>query len=165
MGILLSNELIYVSRIAAGVVTAIGFLGAGIIFVRHDNVSGITTAAGLWATVGVGIAIGAGMYIVGVVTTVLLLLVQMTLHSRRFQIKARKSGSILMTMQNPKEDIHNYIEMVKQKGIVITYMEIKRNETDCELLLQVSFPPGFSIEALFCEFSHLSAIQSIDIED
>ena len=42
------------SRVAAGIVTAVGFIGSGIIFFRNNNVSGITTSAGIWATVGVG---------------------------------------------------------------------------------------------------------------
>ena len=50
------------SRIAAGLVTAIGFIGAGVISARKRGLSGITTAAGLWATVGIGMAMGAGMY-------------------------------------------------------------------------------------------------------
>lgn len=54
------------SRVAAGVVTAIGFLGAGVIFTRNFSVSGLTTAAGIWATVGIGMAFGAGMYVLGI---------------------------------------------------------------------------------------------------
>ena len=46
------------SRVAAGIVTAIGFLGAGVIFTRNISVSGLTTAAGIWATVGIGMAFG-----------------------------------------------------------------------------------------------------------
>ncbi len=54
------------SRIAANIITGVSFLGAGVIFVRNRSISGLTTAAGIWATSGVGLAIGAGMYIVGV---------------------------------------------------------------------------------------------------
>ena len=64
------------SRIAAGTVTAIGFLGSGIIFARNKNVSGVTTSAGIWATLGVGMAIGAGMYVIGIATTFLVVLVE-----------------------------------------------------------------------------------------
>ena len=46
------------SRIAAQVVSGVGFLGAGIIFVRNNLVSGLTTSAGIWATAGVGLAMG-----------------------------------------------------------------------------------------------------------
>ena len=64
------------SRIAAGTVTAIGFLGSGIIFSRNKNVSGVTTSAGIWATLGVGMAVGAGMYVIGIATTVIVVLVE-----------------------------------------------------------------------------------------
>ncbi|HBE87024.1 MAG TPA: magnesium transporter MgtC, partial [Lachnoclostridium sp.] len=50
------------ARIAAQVVSGIGFLGAGVIFVRNNLVNGLTTAAGIWATAGVGLALGAGQY-------------------------------------------------------------------------------------------------------
>lgn len=55
------------SRVAAGIVTAVGFIGSGIIIFRNNNVNGITTSAGIWATVGVGMAMGAGMYVLGAV--------------------------------------------------------------------------------------------------
>ena len=49
------------SRVAAQIVSGIGFLGAGIIFIRNRAVSGLTTAAGIWATAGVGMAVGSGI--------------------------------------------------------------------------------------------------------
>ena len=67
------------SRVASGIVTAIGFLGSGMIFFRNNSVSGLTTSAGVWATVGVGMAVGAGMYAVGVATTIIVLLVELFL--------------------------------------------------------------------------------------
>lgn len=64
-----------VSRVAAQVVSGIGFIGAGtIIFHKSQNVvSGLTTAAGLWVTAAIGLACGGGMYIVASVATVLVL--------------------------------------------------------------------------------------------
>ncbi|WP_349769273.1 MgtC/SapB family protein, partial [Hungatella sp. SL.1.14] len=56
------------SRVAAGVVTAIGFIGSGVILFKNNRVSGLTTSAGIWATVGVGMPEGAGMYLIGVIT-------------------------------------------------------------------------------------------------
>lgn len=63
------------SRIAAQVVSGIGFLGAGIIFMRRNVVHGLTTAALLWASSGVGLAVGGGLLITGSVATGLLLLI------------------------------------------------------------------------------------------
>jgi uncharacterized membrane protein YhiD involved in acid resistance len=58
--------------VAAGVVTGIGFLGAGMILKREGvKIEGLTTAAGIWAVGSMGLAIGAGMYLLGVVTAAL----------------------------------------------------------------------------------------------
>ncbi len=65
------------SRIAAGVVTGIGFIGAGVIFrgIGGDHVVGLTTAASVWVTAAVGLAAGAGMYIIATSTTILVLII------------------------------------------------------------------------------------------
>ena len=62
------------SRIAAQVVRGIGFIGAGTIILQKQIVRGLTTAAGIWATSGIGLAVGAGMYAVGISATLLVLL-------------------------------------------------------------------------------------------
>ena len=62
------------SRVAANVITGISFLGAGVIFVRDVSIKGLTTAAGLWSMAGVGLAIGAGMYAIGIFSTALIML-------------------------------------------------------------------------------------------
>ncbi|MBO5720820.1 MAG: MgtC/SapB family protein, partial [Bacteroidales bacterium] len=62
------------ARIAAQVVSGIGFIGAGTIILQKHIVRGLTTAAGLWATAGIGLAVGSGMYAIAIVTTILTLL-------------------------------------------------------------------------------------------
>lgn len=68
------------SRIAAQIVTGISFIGAGTILVRREQISGLTTAAGVWATSAIGMAIGAGMYGIGILATAFLFIVQMLFH-------------------------------------------------------------------------------------
>jgi putative Mg2+ transporter-C (MgtC) family protein len=68
------------ARIGAAVISGIGFLGAGAIFRNKNAVKGLTTAAGLWATAGIGLAIGAGMYWLGVVTAVIICVMQYVMH-------------------------------------------------------------------------------------
>ena len=65
------------ARVAAGVVTGIGFIGAGVIFrgMRGDKVMGITTAASIWVTSAIGIAAGVGLYIIAVSVTIITVLV------------------------------------------------------------------------------------------
>lgn len=70
------------TRIVANIVSGIGFLGAGIIFrdsVKH-SISGLTTAATIWATAGIGIAIGYGMYLIGITGAFLIILLLVSHH-------------------------------------------------------------------------------------
>ena len=62
-----------VSRLVAQIVTGIGFLGAGTIIQVKDRVEGLTTAAGIWSAAAIGMAFGFGLYVLGIGTTLLLL--------------------------------------------------------------------------------------------
>ena len=62
------------ARVAAQIVSGIGFLGAGTIIFHKQFIRGLTTAAGMWATAGIGMAIGGGMYFLGVAATILVLI-------------------------------------------------------------------------------------------
>ncbi len=68
------------SRVASTIASGIGFLGAGMIFVHKGSITGLTTAAGIWATSGIGMAIGAGMYVLGIGATIVILCAQLLLH-------------------------------------------------------------------------------------
>ena len=68
-------------RIAANIITGISFLGAGMIFVRGANIKGLTTAAGIWSTAAVAMAIGAGMYVTGIISSLIIVLIQILFHT------------------------------------------------------------------------------------
>lgn len=87
------------SRIAAQVVTGIGFIGAGTIIFQKQVVRGLTTAAGIWTAAGIGLAIGAGMYIIGIVAT-LLTLAGLELLNRIFKNIGMRSIGITFTTEN-----------------------------------------------------------------
>ncbi len=80
-------------RIAAQVVSGIGFLGAGTIIQLRDSVRGLTTAASLWAAAGIGLAVGSGFY-VGAVTTTAIVLVALLILSRveRQVVRSKRVG-------------------------------------------------------------------------
>jgi putative Mg2+ transporter-C (MgtC) family protein len=59
------------ARVAAQIVTGVGFIGGGIIFKEHDHIRGITTAASIWLTAGIGMGLGAGLYLLSGVATLL----------------------------------------------------------------------------------------------
>lgn len=64
------------ARVAAQVVSGIGFLGAGLIFVKNYDVTGLTTAAGIWSCSIVGMAFGSGLYFLGSVSSIIIILLQ-----------------------------------------------------------------------------------------
>jgi putative Mg2+ transporter-C (MgtC) family protein len=73
------NGTVDPSRVAAGVVTGIGFIGAGVILrgVRGEHVVGLTTAASIWAVAAIGMAAGVGMYLIATIAAVIAVLVLM----------------------------------------------------------------------------------------
>lgn len=79
------------TRLAAQVVSGIGFLGAGTIIQFRDSIRGLTTAASVWAAAGIGIAIGAGFYVGALATTIIVLLALFVLSTveRQFGTKGK----------------------------------------------------------------------------
>ena len=89
------------SRIASNIVTGVSFLCAGVIFVRGASVKGLTTATGIWATAGVGMAAGAGLYVLTIFATVLIILIQLLLAVPSAKIETHYS--IDVELELPKD--------------------------------------------------------------
>ncbi len=79
------------ARIAAQIVSGIGFLGAGIIVYRKQSIHGLTTAAGVWATAGVGMACGGELYLLATGSAVILIVSQCILHTKWKLFKVKQS--------------------------------------------------------------------------
>ena len=126
-----------VSRIAAGVVSAIDFIGGGVIFIKRDNLVGLTTAAGLWATVGVGIAIGAGMYAIGVFTTVFMIAIQVMMHWKRFKTVSSIAGNLTVNITKNNLSLDELREKLDDIGIYLRNTAVSRNQ-DGDLILKAS---------------------------
>lgn len=113
-------------RIAAQIVSGVGFLGAGMIVYKQHEVKGLTTAAGIWATAGVGMACGAGLYIVAVGATALLVIVQCIFHLNFRIFRSKKYYSVKI------EFLHTGDENLKIKEIFGTdrfnHLVLKREE-------------------------------------
>lgn len=94
---LLGDEVILdPSRIAAQIVSGIGFLGAGVIFVRQNAVAGLTTAASIWVTAAIGMACGAGMPVIAAVTTGLHLFTVAILNRLGRRIRAARRDRVFL---------------------------------------------------------------------
>lgn len=151
------------SRVAAGVVSAIGFLGAGVIFFRRDIVSGVTTAAGLWATVGIGITIGAGLYFTGAVTTLMILLFQMLLHHKSVLVRTQKTGIIIFHIDEEKveETVYRHLEQLVERT---SEMRLRRLDNgQLEVYCGAVFPADCRPEDLVNMLKELPEIYSVEI--
>lgn len=122
------------SRIAAQVVTGISFIGAGTILVHREQISGLTTAAGVWATAAIGMAIGAGMYFVGILATAFLFIVQMMFHDNtlinkviahvRLNIMIEAVNKPHILPQIEKELAANHVENISVKILDVSDAQI-----------------------------------------
>lgn len=111
------------SRIAAQVVSGIGFIGAGTIILQKQVVRGLTTAAGIWATGGIGLAIGAGMYAIGVTAT-LLALVGLELLSHFF--KSLGMRNLILEFNTGNRDIISDVSaFFNDRNYIIVSYEMK----------------------------------------
>ena len=82
------------ARVAAQIVSGVGFLGAGIIIYRKQEIKGLTTAAGVWATAGVGMACGGRLYIVAIGATLIMIGIQLLFHLKIKPFKTKKYFSV-----------------------------------------------------------------------
>lgn len=105
------------SRIASQVVTGISFLGAGVIFKVGASVKGLTTAAGIWATSGIGLAVGAGMYFEGLFVTVVVILSQLLMHRINVGKDAVEALTVIVTVKDSEKFRKTFEnEMLKYKA-------------------------------------------------
>lgn len=163
---LLVNESIKLdpSRVAAGIVTGIGFLGGGMISIRKQVVSGLTTAAGVWATMGVGMAIGAGMYVLGIVSTLMIIVSQLILHSKTYWKKNIIAEPITVQMENSAEAIAYLHEKIKEAGTPVLGM--KADKIDGNLLeveISVKLPAGYDMLSLIKLFQDNHYVKSVEL--
>ena len=115
------------SRIVSQVVTGIGFIGAGTIIFQKHVVRGLTTAAGLWVTSAIGMTAGAGMYVLSIATTVLVLL---CLEALYFILQHFGTRNITVTFSTPKEEnIQPVLQRLRDKEIIIDSYEMTRKDT------------------------------------
>ena len=115
------------SRVAAQVVSGIGFLGAGTIIFQKNVVRGLTTAAGLWVTAAIGLACGTGMYVAALATTLMVLL---GLEVLNYLIPQFFTTNIELSFSAPSRDsVKELIKRIKLDGMEVHSYEIKDRRT------------------------------------
>ena len=140
------------ARMAAQIVSGVGFLGAGVIFVRHGTVSGLTTAAGMWATAGAGSCIGAGLYDVGIMATLCVAGLQFIFHKGVFRKFTNQGQIIQIQVTQDSSALADIQHTLKKHGVSIQSMKVEVMDRET-LFIEVDgvTPQSFNREELLEE--------------
>lgn len=153
-------------RIAAQVISGIGFLGAGAIIQSKGAVRGLTTAAGIWVTACIGLAIGAGMYVVAICTAFLILFVLFFLDLiELWWLKGTESKIVRVKVGKIVSDTTLYKEILKKNGIHISDEYIRYDYTQNFTTINYFVRSGFDtqIPKVFSEIYDCGNILSLTL--
>ncbi|CAM2155074.1 Protein MgtC [Pararobbsia alpina] len=129
-----SNVVLDPSRVAAQVVSGIGFLGAGSILLRGEVVRGLTTAASLWSVAGVGLAVGGGMYTAAIGATVIILIILAGVKplERRF-ITVKQQRSVLLIAERGRVSFETLHSALGTSSVRVKQFVVQQSDDDPEL--------------------------------
>jgi putative Mg2+ transporter-C (MgtC) family protein len=124
------------TRIASQVVTGIGFIGAGVIFMRRDGVRGLTTAATIWLTAAVGLTAGAGLWALAAATTVIHLIVAFvyTPLVRRLPTSSYSMTSFQVSYRDGQGVLRDVLAQTTDLGYVVSNLQVERLDDDRQIV-------------------------------
>ena len=153
------------ARIAAQVVSGISFLGAGVIFKNGSTIKGLTTAAGIWATAGIGLAIGSGLYGIGLFSTGILLLIQFIMHKFKFGAESFVTTEIKFTVKDNKGFKEKLLNQIKTWKLQIERIKINEHadESGADYHLVLRGSSTIKTDTLLDYFTGDENINNVDI--
>jgi len=155
-------------RIAAQVVSGIGFLGAGAIIRLGNNVRGLTTAASLWFVAAVGLAVGGGMFLVAGVAEVLGLITLIILHTFERKIFPTQRYKMLeISYKDNTASTREALDIVKKAGIEIQTIDVNQGtkEKGTKLRLLVRIPGSADIATIARSIKGSGKVSKVEIKE
>ena len=137
------------ARVASNIISGVGFLGAGVIFVKSGSVRGLTTAAGIWTTAAIGMAIGAGFYFLGIGVTIILVLLQLLLYRLVPALESIEVAELLIKAKRTPNILENIKAELDKNNIYISTMKVKKLEKELEIRFSVKVQKDHSMQGLF----------------
>ncbi|MGI6357511.1 MAG: MgtC/SapB family protein [Bacillota bacterium] len=157
------------ARLAAQVVSGIGFLGAGTILKDGNTIRGLTTAASLWVVSGIGLAAGAGFYAGAVITTILVYvsLSALGLLQRRLFSRSQYHSLMVLAADRPGQ-LGAIASFMGRHNVSILNVQVHREESDdghAQVLLQVKLPAELALNQLVSELTELNGVAEVSSRD
>lgn len=151
------------SRIAAQVVSGMGFLGAGTIMIQKQVVRGLTTAAGLWVTAAIGLVIGSGMYEIGIYGTLMTLIVLEVFRQLSNRLIGHHHSIIIQLVP---ASVSGILLALQQMRLKPGYLTVNQHDADtelCEMSLDVTLRPKQDISEVYKRLQQVEGVHFIDI--
>ena len=153
------------ARLGAQVISGIGFLGAGSIMISNMRIKGITTAAGLWGSAGLGLALGAGFYIGAFITGVFLLII-MTIMSRiDARMNAMSRSMIIFAEFKSTEALSSFVKEARKMNCTLSDIEMKKSLLDGDYIgvnIAISLPKRRNHAEVIQQFGALKGVKYIE---
>lgn len=149
-------------RIAAQVVSGIGFLGAGTILRSNQGIKGLTTAASLWVVAGIGLAVGAGNYFTSVTTTAIVIIVLVYMGKFETYIRAakKKEKSIQVVIKDRPGQLGLVSTCLGQMDVHIRSVKMSHHDKDDQVLLTflINIPYSVHIQDVITEVKKIDGV-------
>lgn len=156
------------ARLAAQVVSGIGFLGAGTILRNGNNIKGLTTAASLWVSGGIGLAIGNGYYVGGLSTAIIVLFTLISLGLLEKRIFKNKHKILMLNVQERPGLIADITQVLGEYSITIKDIKISHSEDNhedeseiAEIHFTIKTPRNINPRELFESLSKIRCVEGI----
>jgi putative Mg2+ transporter-C (MgtC) family protein len=153
------------TRIAAQIVTGIGFLGAGTIIRQGLTVRGLTTAAALWIVAAIGMAVGAGYYVGAAATTVVILVTLIGIRRWRGRLMARlRTGFVLLDLEMERDaDLAGVLATLGRRQVQVEGLQTDRGAEVFEVRIELEVPPGADLEGALEEIGALEGLRGMSV--
>jgi putative Mg2+ transporter-C (MgtC) family protein len=136
------------TRIAAQIITGIGFLGAGAVLHSHGFVLGLTTAATIWVVAGVGMALGSGMYLVAVFTTAMSLVTLYFLSFVEDRIQGRRSYSYSLVVSDLNQALASVNRVLQESSVAAASFNFKKRADNYRVWFNLVIPREKNIKII-----------------
>ena len=154
------------SRVAAQIVSGIGFIGGGLIFVRRDSVRGLTTAAGVWLVAAVGMAAGGGLAVLAIASTLAYLLVTTTypLIARRLPGSGSAPSPLRITYVDGRGVLRDALSRVTRAGFDVSDLRFERDDQD-RVTVELEVRGRQPLTGVVSELGDLDGVLAVHVAD
>ena len=151
------------ARIAAQVVSGISFLGAGVIFKNGNSIRGLTTAAGMWGTAAIGMAVGAGMYWLGLIEAAILVAIQIILHRFPVGADALTTQEILVEMEDTPELQAQFDALLQAHNGQVVESSLSRDEGYLRMEITAKLEPPITHDEALTFLKSNSGVRKVSV--